>query len=129
MQAFYCKKRNKDGSIDENFIGTAVSDTLLQIMQANPSDPQGVPQVKTIPQVGVIWFEVQTDDDGDQILVECDQPAPSYHHPTELQALGLVSDVDIDDFVGSSDNEDLEDDETLMTGPNTTSQPQPEANV
>lgn len=106
MDSFYCKLK-KDGKASDDIIGIAISDHMLTVV-----DPKAPGGFRVVPQIAVLWFDVFQDEDTDTPFVEpSNAPAPSYHSPQDLIALGLVSENDIISFIGD-DIEETEDDET-----------------
>lgn len=101
MKSFYCRLI-KDGREVPNLLGVAVSDHMLTVM-----DPENQQGFKVVPQIGVIWFKEELDEEGDAVaIVPSNSPAPSYHGPEQLRALGLESENETDDFIGDDGEED-----------------------
>lgn len=121
MESFYCRLK-RDEEIRQDIIGIAVSDHIVTVL--DQSAPGGV---RTVPQIGVIWFSETEDDDGNVTLEPSNAPAPSYHVAQELVALGLVSDNTIEDVLGLEDSGD--DDDFVASPGDRVDAPSPEANA
>jgi hypothetical protein len=103
MDSFYCKLK-KDGKASDDVIGIAINDHMLTVV--DPKSPGGF---RVVPQVAVLWFDVFTDEDtGESFIEPSKAPAPSYHSPQDIIALGLCNENEIEQFIGG-DEEEIDD--------------------
>lgn len=95
MESFYCRIKNKDGSLKSGVVGIAVSDHILTVVDPSAQESGGF---RVVPQVGVIIMKADIDEETEEVILVEDkrQPSPSYTSPDRLVALGLVSETDLD---------------------------------